>query len=78
MIKVVLNRQGVRSLLRSSEMKSICESEAHKLAKRCGSDGYEVDTYTGINRVNASVKTNSNASTEDNYKNNTLVKAVSR
>lgn len=71
-----LNEDGVRELLKSAEMKSVCESKAKAIAGRAGS-GYEVDTFTGKNRVNASVYTATEAAYRDNLKNNTLLKAVS-
>ena len=70
-----LNPAGVRELLRSAEMKSVCQSHAQKIAARAGT-GYEVDTYTGSNRVNASVSTATAEAYRDNLKNNTLLKAV--
>lgn len=53
-VLIVLNRSAVRDMLRSSEMKSICEELAEQVKRNYG-DGAEVDTYTGVNRVNASV-----------------------
>lgn len=77
MSKVVfkLNRAGVRELLRSSEMMEVCEQHAKSVAARAG-DGYEVSTYTGSNRVNASVKAATPEAYRDNLENNTLLKAV--
>ena len=70
-----LNQDGVRQLLKSSEMKSVCQQHAQRIAGRAGT-GYEVDTYTGSNRVNASVGTATAEAYRDNLKNNTLLKAV--
>ena len=75
-VRFELNEEGVRALLKSSEMKNVCESYANRIAARAGS-GYEVDTYTGRNRVNASVSTGTKEAIRDNLKNNTLLKAVS-
>ena len=74
-IKVELNSEAVRSLLQSSEMKTICQNLANGIASRAGS-GYEVSTYTGKTRVNASVIAATSAAKRDNMKNNTLLKAV--
>lgn len=74
-VVVVLNQAGVRSLLKSDEMKTICEQHASEILKRCG-DGYEMDTYTGPNRVNAQVRASTYQAKADNLKNNTLLKAV--
>lgn len=74
-VKVELNRDAVRGLLQSSEMKNICQSLANGIASRAGS-GYEVSTYTGRTRVNASVLAATSEAKRDNMKNNTLLKAV--
>lgn len=73
--KFQLNRDGVRELLQSSEMMAICKSYADAVCMRAG-DGYEVSTYTGINRVNASVKAVTSEAYKDNLENNTLLKAL--
>jgi hypothetical protein len=74
-LEVKLNTEGVRQLLRSEEMKSICAEQAANILSRVGS-GYEMDTYTGQNRVNAMVKTSTPRAMYDNLHNNTLLKAV--
>ena len=45
-VKFKLNRQGVRELLRSEEMMTVCRSHADAARSRLG-EGYEVTTYTG-------------------------------
>lgn len=74
-LTVKLNTEGVREMLRSEEMKGICEGYASAILQRCGS-GYDMDTYTGTNRVNAMVFADSSKAKEDNLKNNTILKAV--
>ena len=74
-IRIELNRSGVRSLLRSSEMKTVCEQHAQRIAGRAGG-GYAVDSFTGRNRANASVYAETDEAKRDNLKNNTLLKAV--
>lgn len=73
-VKFELNRAGVRELLRSQEMMNVCRESANTIANRAG-DGYEVDTYVGANRVNASVYAATPEARKDNLKNNTLLKA---
>ena len=73
-VKFELNRAGVRELLRSQEMMSVCKSYADGIRNRAG-DGYEVDTFVGRNRVNASVYADTYEARKDNYDNNTLLKA---
>ncbi len=74
-IRVELNSEGVRELLRSPEMAAICQEQARMIANRAG-EGYSVSTYTGASRVNASVMTETTEAIRDNLKNNTLLKAV--
>lgn len=73
--RVELNSDGVKALLKSSEMAAICQGHAQSIAGRAGS-GYEVSVYTGKTRVNASVSAVTAESIRDNLKNNTLLKAV--
>lgn len=74
-VKFELNRAGVRDLLRSSEAASVCQSYAERVRGRAG-EGYEVTTYTGRNRVNASVHAETYEARKDNYDNNALLKAL--
>lgn len=74
-VKIELNRDGVRQLLRSQEMQDICKQEAQTIANSCG-DGYGVDSYTGKNRCNAMVWADTREAKRDNLENNTLIKAV--
>lgn len=70
-----LNREGVRQLLKSHEMQSICLEYANSALGRLG-PGYEVSTHSGRNRVNAEVKAETFAARRDNLKNNSILKAV--
>lgn len=74
-VKIVLNRSGVRELLRSPEMLQICEEHAGVVLDRCG-DGYKTDGHTGKNRVNAMVYADTYQAKADNLKNNTILKAL--
>lgn len=74
-VKFVLNRQGVRELMKSKEMMDICSEYANNALARLG-DGYEVNTYSGENRVNAEVYAQSFAAKRENLKSNTILKAV--
>lgn len=73
-VKFELNRAGVRELLRSQEAVNVCRSYAEMIRNRAGS-GYEVDTYVGTNRANASVSAATYEARKDNYEHNTLLKA---
>ena len=74
-VKVTLNKAGVREMLKSDEMMAICSEHASTIMQRCG-PGYEMDTYTGKNRVNARVTASTYQAKADNMRNNTLLKAV--
>lgn len=74
-LKIELNSDGVRELLRSPAMAAECRAQAQAIAVRAGG-GYSVSTYTGATRVNASVMTETAEAMRDNLKNNTLLKAV--
>lgn len=63
--RIELNREGVRSLLKSGEMMAQCKELASGIQQRCGS-GYAVDTHTGKNRVNAMVYADNAAARRDN------------
>lgn len=73
--KVVLNRSGIRELLRSREMLAFVEAQAEAMLRRCGS-GYERDSFVGKNRVNAMIWPSSFKAQRDNQKNNTILKAM--
>lgn len=73
--KFVLNRKGVRELLKSSEMQSVLKEKAKAILEKCGS-GYDSDIFVGKTRANASVGAKTKKAKRDNYKNNTLLKAI--
>lgn len=70
-VRIELNSEGVREILRSPEMLAICEELAEGIKDRYG-DNAEVTSYTGINRVNASIVAPKDSALE----NNSLLKAV--
>lgn len=74
-VKIVLNRSGVRDLLRSDEATAVCQEIAQRAVNKLD-EGYEVSTYKGVNRVNASVKAVSYKAKKENLENNTILKAV--
>ena len=74
-VKFELNKQGVRDLMKSSEMAEICTGYANSALGRLGA-GYSVSTYTGANRFNAEVFTETYQAKRDNLKNNSILKAV--
>lgn len=73
--KFELNPAGVRELMQSPEMMAICEQYANNALAQLG-DGYEVSTYVGKTRVNASVMATSFAARKENSETNSILKAV--
>lgn len=55
-VEIELDRAGVRELLKSQEIASVCESMAAKMTRAAGVR-YEADVYTGKTRVNAKAVT---------------------
>lgn len=74
--KFKLNRKGVGEILKSPEALELVTGYANAIQQRCG-EGYIVTQYpSGKTRVNASVYTDTSEAMQDNFENNTLLKAV--
>ena len=73
--KFVLNRSGVRALMQSTEMQSILKDKANNALNSLG-EGYKSDTYVGKTRANAMVYADTYQAKKDNFKNNSILKAV--
>lgn len=73
--KFELDRAGVRAMMQSGEVVSLCERYARNVQSRCG-PGYEVTTFVGKTRANASVHASTPEARRDNLENNTLLKAL--
>ena len=73
-VRFELNRAGVKELLQSPETGAIVTEHAYQVQGRAG-EGYEVDTFTGFDRVHATVYPATYEARKDNYDNNTLLKA---
>ncbi|MBQ7562762.1 MAG: hypothetical protein IJT16_02095 [Lachnospiraceae bacterium] len=74
-VKIELDHNGIRALLRSNEAGKLCRRYADNAVSRLG-EGYEADTYVGSGRVNASVMAVSFQAKRDNLKNNSILKAL--
>lgn len=70
-----LNRDGVRQIMQSAEMKAVLEETAQHIASSAEGD-YKVDTITGRRRANAEVSCADAKTYYENLKNNTLLKAM--
>lgn len=77
-VEIVLNRAGVRELLRSKEIGDACMQAAVAYQSRLPAVGYGVTggVYTGQNRVNVSVGALTEEAVKDNLANNTLLKSL--
>lgn len=73
-VKVVLNRSGIRQLLRSDEVRRDLERRAQLIATAAG-PGHEVDSAVGQNRARASVRTDTIEAMVDEATNRTLTRA---
>jgi hypothetical protein len=74
-VKFDMDHAGVRALLRSQEATGVVLPYAQSIAGRAG-EGFEVTTYVGRNRVNASVHAATFEARKSNFENNTLLKAM--
>lgn len=54
-VEVVLNSAGVRELLKSSQIASVCESQAARMTRATGVE-YVPDVHVGKTRVNAGAR----------------------
>ena len=72
-IKVVLNRDAVRSMLQSPEMQSILVERAQEIAASAGGN---YDVYVGLNRANVMIETADAETYDENLENNSLLKAM--
>lgn len=73
--KFVLNRAGVRELMKSAEMQGILKGKADGALNSLG-EGYKSDTYVGKNRANTMVYADTYQAKKDNLENNSILKAV--
>lgn len=71
----VRNPSAFAELMKCPEMQDILRDTAETVRGRCG-DGYEVSVYIGENRANASVVAETPEAKQDNWNNNTLLKAL--
>lgn len=74
-VEIKLNSEGVRELLRSNNMKAICEERANNALKNLGS-GYSVNSFTGKNRVNAEISADTFEAKKENMESNSILKAL--
>lgn len=76
-IKLKTNNRGYRMLLNSIELQKYCNDLGEQVSNRAGI-GYVVTTQVGRNRLHTRVAAATKDAVIDNYKNNTLLKAVGK
>ena len=74
-VRIELNREGVRQLLRSEDLGEKLERLAEEISGRCG-EGYEHDRKLMPTRVIASVYTGTPEAKKDNLQNNTILRSL--
>lgn len=73
-IKIELNKDGVRDLLKDPEISEVCREYCNGIAAKAG-DGYVVEDRTYPERNGYAVYPSTPDANRDNLKNNTLLKA---
>lgn len=74
-VRFELNKAGVRELLKSPQMAETCNSAAERVRAAAGT-GYVVESRNYPERAGAVVYADTGEAKRDNYKNNTLLKAL--
>ena len=74
-VRIKLHSAGVRALLKGAEMQDILNEQAAAVAARCG-DGYEYRADLAQKRAVVDIYPATADARRDNYKNNTLEKAL--
>ena len=59
-VEIELNSAGIRELLKSAEIASVCEAQAARMTRATGVE-YTADVYIGRTRVNAGAHMERNA-----------------
>lgn len=74
-IKIELNGQGIRELLKSEEIKAELSNQAERIMSNC-SGNYETEEYIGAKRRSISIVTKDADTFHKNLKNNELLMAL--
>lgn len=74
-VKVVLNRDGVREMLKSPEVEKMCMDIATNAVARLG-EGYEAEVRHYPERTAAAILPMTYQAKKDNLENNTILKAL--
>lgn len=74
-VRVKLNSKGVRALLQSNELRTVCAQRAQNAMAHLG-PGYETNTYVGKTRANAGIRAKTRQARSDALKNGSIWRAV--
>ena len=74
-ISIEINDEGLKEILKGSEMQSILKSYGDQKAINAGA-GYAAIVHVHKNRAVCNVFPNTKEAAKDNYENNTLLKVV--
>ena len=74
-VKIVLNKSGVKTLLRSDESQAICEKYANEATERLG-EGYEVQKRNYPERKGVAILPVTYQAKKDTIKNNSILKVL--
>lgn len=74
-VKIELNSDGIRELLKSGEVAGFLEEKANEIVGRT-SGNYNKSTYSGKGRVNVSIYTEDEKTYYKNLRNNELLKVL--
>lgn len=75
-VRIVLNSKGIQEMLKSPEIAGAVQDACNKIQAKAGS-GYASNVVTGKRRSVGRVYAVNDEAVSDNYKNNTLLKALS-
>lgn len=73
--RIVLDKKGVKNLLKSKEVKEMLEHQATEIKAKVGKD-YGSDIYLGKNRYNVAIYPITDEARKDAINNDTLTKVV--
>ena len=74
-MKFVLNRSGVKELLKSAEMQSVLREYTSTVERNAGS-GYSSNVKVGRNRASGRVYAYTSEARRENSENNTLLRSL--
>lgn len=76
--KLTLNKEGVKALLNSEEISAACVEVAQQVQSRAGNDYSIAPPHQTGQRVAVNIYPGTKEAAEDNYENNTLLRALGR